>query len=102
MTIEIPIDKDFSNKSSDSSQKTQDQLERPEIFEPYLWRVVIHDGEQCRSVLGCKICTPKTIVEELEEKRRQWWKERKHSGATTIEANDQRDYWDPTVEGDWQ
>jgi hypothetical protein len=99
----------YSEKTGHQSNSSQDSI--------YEQGTVIHDGEQCRKVLQCKICTPKYIVEELEERRKQWFLEH-HKGknvrararqkqakakATKITAIEQhqqpeRDDWDPTID----
>ncbi len=76
-----------------SLKDNQDSQPDYSIIEPY-W--VIHP-DNCHLV-GCR-CTSRKKSAELEEKRKQWWKNRRHSTAMAVEAPE-RDYWDPTME-DW-
>ena len=96
--VEPPIDKDF-DKSSGSSKDLRVQQKKSTIYEiPGL----IHDGISCRKQ-GCNVCSPPSVVNELEEKRKRYFL-LAHKGRNararikTIAKLQTRDDWDPSID----
>jgi hypothetical protein len=80
------------------SCSSQDQTGEDTVYEPFTEKAVIH-GENCAEVIKCEVCTCKAEVSRLEEKRRQWWKNRKHRSLEPATATDMS--WDPKYSEDW-
>src|SRR5919112_6311605 len=96
-TIQKQLDK-YSFFCCISSQNTQDRETKDTVYEPFTNQVVIH-GENCAKVIKCEVCTCKAEVSRLEEKRRQWWKKRKHRSLEPATATGMS--WDPKYLEDW-
>jgi hypothetical protein len=77
MYVPEPIDSDC-HISRGSSKDLQDQPEENTVYEKLLKNpneTVIH-SENCVNLTKCRRILPKVSL-ELEETRRQWWKENK-------------------------